>query len=37
MALSIQSAAPWWLGALPGRLTTYSTSLVLASDTISGA
>ena len=37
IALSIHSAAPAWLGALPGRLTRYSTSLVLASDTISGA
>ncbi len=37
IALSIQAAAPAWLGALPGRLTRYSTSLVLASETISGA
>jgi hypothetical protein len=37
MALSIQVAASWWLGALPGRLTRNSCSRVLANVTISGA
>ena len=35
-AALIHGAAPVWLGTLPGRLTRYSTSRVLASDTTSG-
>lgn len=37
IARSIQAAACWWLGALPGRFTMYSGSLKFASDTTSGA
>jgi len=37
IARSIQRTLSWWLTALPGRFTKYSTSLVLAKLTTRGA